>query len=529
MPESTTETPPAPVRDLGKAPTLLETLASQMDLSDAPIIKPRELPSIAESTETITRPEPKTKPEPKPKDETPPEEKPEEKTKRETAEKNQEEEWKKAGETISEKLFRKKPKAKEDPKGEEPPEKKPEPKKGEEPPTPAPRRKRASEAEITERAAAAAAEAATNAVARMAPTAKPEEKPAPKRPEDGLTQKERDQLIVYQELESLKPAQYKGITEQYLESIPKIKEYVKTWAKENPGQAFDAEDEQHNEFFARIEPAVDEDDWKKAEITIGAREIASQAVKPLNDKIAAMEQERARTTLEPVIQQKVLQSVEMLLNEFDPEIAGEIKKPDGVKELMERDPITAGILNHMAGAVSSLTAELVRLHDPNGGVNYDPANPAHKELSDFILGQEDRISKLSREDQMRDGKRFIGRMAFGRLPQDQKAGYWFLDQDDIAYLLAQKYAIQAKRIRDAEIEKFNATAEKLGYKKIDGAKPGAKPAAAKPAQPAKNNGSPASPEAVSRTSVRTPTGKDGKAAPGEAEVILGSLFHRLRS
>src|SRR6185436_9223298 len=299
------------------------------------------LPSIAESTETITRPEPKTKPEPTTREEKP-EEKPEEKKKRETAEKNQEEEWKKAGETISEKLFRKKPKAEKS--ETKTPEEKPvvEKPKKDEPPAPA-RRKRASEAEITERAAAAAAEAATNAVARMAP--KPEEKPAPKRPEDGLTQKQRDQLIVYQELEAMKPAQYKGITEQYLKSIPEIQDYVKTWAKENPGQAFDADDEQHNEFFARIEPVVDEDDWKKAEITIGAREIATQAVKPLNDKIAAMEQERARTTLEPVIQQKVLQSVEMLLNEFDPEIAGEIKKPDGVKELMERDPITAGILN----------------------------------------------------------------------------------------------------------------------------------------------------------------------------------------
>jgi len=532
MPEAT-ETPAPPIRDLGKAPTLLETLASQMDLSDAPIIKPRELPSISENTETITRPESKTEPktETPPDDETPPE-KPEEKKKREDAEKAQQDEWKKAGETISEKLFRKKPKAEKS--ETKPPEKAAEKTTEEKPPekketTPTPRRKRASEAEITERAAAAAAEAATNAVAKLTPATKPEDKPAPKRPEDGLTQKQRDQLIVYQELEVLKPAQYKGITEQYLKSIPEIQEYVKTWAKENPGQTFDPDAEEHNAFFERIEPVVDEDDWKKAEITIGAKEIASQAVKPLNEKIAAMEQERARTTLEPVIQQKVLQSVEMLLNEFDPEIAGEIRKPDGVKELTERDPITAGILNHMAGAVSSLTAELVRLHDPNGGVNYDPANPAHKELSDFILSQEDRISKLPREDQMRDGKRFIGRMAFGRLAQDQKPAYWFLDQDDIAYLLAQKYAIQAKKIRDAEVEKFNATAERLGYQKIDGAKPKPKPAGERSAQHANGATGAPSPEAVSRTSLRTPTGKDGKPAPGEAEVILGSLFHRLRS
>jgi len=524
----TTETAPPPIRDLGKAPTLLETLASQMDLSDAPLIKPKELPSIAESNDTITRPDPKpkAKAEPKSEDETPPDEKPDDKAKREAAEKTtQEEEWKKAGETISEKLFRKKPKAEKSP--EKPPEEKPKP-QDEKPPVQA-RRKRASEAEITERAAAAAAEAATNAVAKMAPAPKLEDKPAPKRPEDGLTQKQRDQLIVYQELEVLNPSQYKGITEQYLKSIPEIQEYVKTWAKENPGTPFDPDAEEHDAFFERIEPVVDEDDWKKAEITIGAREIASQAIKPLNEKIAAMEQERARTTLEPVIQQKVLQSVEMLLNEFDPEIAGEIKKPDGVKGLVERDPITAGILNHVAGSVSALTAELVRLHDPNGGVNYDPQNPAHKELADFILGQEERISRLPRADQMRDGKRFIGRMAFGRLPQDQKPGYWFLDQDDIAYLLAQKYAIQAKKIRDAEVEKFNATAEKLGYKKIDGAKPAPKPAAAKSAQPAKTAGTASSPEALSRTSLRTPTGNDGKPAPGEADVILGSLFHRLRS
>ncbi len=533
MPE--TETPPAPVQNLSKTPTLLETLAEQMDLSGAPQIKAKELPRIAEQIQPTNKaPEPPEKKKEKPPekkaekkgDESPPEKKPEEKA-------AIEDEWKKANETVAEKLFKKKPPKEGEP-GGTPADKKVDAEKGkgkaeEEPPAPT-KRKRSSvtnEAEITERAAAAASEAATRAVSKA--LSKPEEKPATKPVEDSLTPAERKQFNIYQELEAWKPEAYKGVTAKYLGSLKEIQDYVKTWAKENPGVQFDPNDEQHNEFFERIEPPVDEDDWDDAKANIRAREISSQAVKPLNDKLQAMEQERARNMMEPVLQQKALQGVHMLLNEFDPALAVEIAKPEGVKELQEKDPITAGILNHVAGIVSSLVSEIVRLHDPNAGIPFNASNPAHKEIADFILSQEARIAKLPREDQLRDGKRFIGRFDYRSLPPEQKDSYWFLDQDDITYLLAQKYAIQAKKIREEAVTKFNETAEKLGYKKLDGAKPGAKAASEKTAQPSKPAKTTTSPEAVSRTTVKTAAGPDGKAAPDQAQVILGSLFHRLRS
>lgn len=529
MPETADTTTNAPVRDLGKAPTLLETLAGQVDLSDATIIRAKNVQPPAEENRATKKPPEKKKEAAETTTTTTTEEKPDEKKKREDAEKTQEAEWKKAGETISEKLFRGKKKAetKAETKTETKAEDQPPEKKTDEPPTPKPR-KRASEAEITERAAAAAAEAATRAVSQMAPKQETKtelEKP----PEDSLTPAERKQFEVYRELESWKPEAYKGVTARYLKSLTEIQDYVKTWAKENPGVKFDPNDEQHNEFFERIEPPVDEDDWDDAKANIRAREISAQTVKPLNDKLQQMEQERARAMLEPVVQQKTLQGVHMLINEFDPAIAAEIVKPDGLKELQEKDPITVSILNHIAGVVGALVAEVVRLHDVNGGVQYDPANQTHKEIADFILGQEARIQKLSPADRIRDGKRFITRFDYRNLPPAEKSAYWFLDQDDITYLLAQKYALQAQKIRDAEVAKFNSTAEKLGYKKIEGTTSGTKTGGAKPAQPAKTTTTVTSPEAVSRTSVKTATGKDGKTAPSEAEVILGSMFQRLRS
>jgi len=319
------------------------------------------------------------------------------------------------------------------------------------------------------------------------------------------------------------------VTQKYLKSLTDIQEYTKTWAKENPGQKFNPDAEEHNEFFARIEPEVDEDDWVDAKANLRARDISAQAVKPLNEKLQKMEQDRARTALEPFVRQKQLESVGMLLNEFDPEIAAELNKPDGAKALAEKDPITAGILNHTAGVLFALSAEVVRLHDPGAGVEFDGRNGAHKEIADFILEQEQRIARMPAEDRARDGKRFIGRLAYRNLQPDEKAGYWFLDQDDIINLLAQKYAHQAKKIRDSEVEKFNATAERLGYKKIDATKTAPGKDDKKPVQPAKPKETVVSPEATSKASVKTATGTDGKPAPGEADVILGRLFQTVRS
>ncbi len=536
MPETAETT--APVQDLGRTPTLLESIASQMDITGAPQIKPKELPRITEQADEIDRGERKDKKPPENKAEEPKPETDEEKKTREDKEKTTDAEWKKASETVAEKLFKKRG-PKEPPKKEEKEEKaekpaetkvdeekvevKPEEKKTSK------RRERASEAEITERAAAAAAEAATNAVAKLSP--KPEERrPEPvKRPEENLTTAERRQFDVYQELESSQPERYKGVTGKFIKSLADIQDYKKTWAKDNPGQKFDPDAEEHNDFFARVEPEVDQDDWDDARTNIRARQIASESVKPLNEKMQAMEQERARAAIEPFIQQKSIEGVTMLLNEFDQELAAKIRTPEGVKELTESDPITAGILNHTAGIMTTLAAEIVRLHDETAGIPYNPQNPVHKEIADFIVGQEARISKLPLQDRTRDGKRFIGRLAYRQLPPEEKGNYWFLGQDDITYLLAQKYALEAKRIRDSEVEKFNKTAEKLGYKKIDGAKPGAKPAEKKQEQPPKPKETPGSPEAVSRTSLKTAGGGDAKPAPGNAEAILGGLFQRLRS
>ncbi len=522
MPE-TLEAPPAPVQDLGKTPTLLETLSRQMDISGAPQLRPKELPHITEEKKEEKEAETEEKP---------PEKKAEEEKKEEKADLT--EEWRKANETVAEKMFKKRgPPKKEEagdkkdetPAGKKVDEEKPKGKEEERKPT----RKRASEAEITERAAAAAAEAATNAISKLAPRSETSPPPKTSLPQDNLTPAERKQFDVYQELESSQPDRYKGVTAKYLKSLGEIQDYVKTWAKENPGAKFDPDAEDHNDFFARVEPDVDEDDWVDAKANLRARDISSQAIKPLNDKLQQMEQDRAQSMMEPVIQRKSMEGVHQFLNEFDQDIAAEIAKPDGVKGLQEKDPITAGILNHFAGVMVSLVGEVVRLHDPNAGVQFDSRNPAHKEIADFILSQEERIAKLPANDRMRDGKRFIGRLAYRNLPPDDKPAYWFLDQDDITDLLAQKYALQAKKIRDTEIEKFNKTAETLGYKKLDGAKPGAKQAAARSAQPDKPKETASSPEAISKTSLKTATGTDGKPKPGEAEVILGSLFHRLRS
>jgi len=101
MPEVAAPPANAPVQDLGKTPTLLESLAGQMDMSDAPVIKGRELPPIAE--DDGKKPEKKEKAEEPPK----PEEKPEEKKTREEREAAEQEAFKKAGEGIAEKLFKK--------------------------------------------------------------------------------------------------------------------------------------------------------------------------------------------------------------------------------------------------------------------------------------------------------------------------------------------------------------------------------------------------------------------------------------
>lgn len=545
MPD-TLEAPPAPAQDVSKTPTLLETLAGTMDLSTAPRITGRQLPPIGkEPGDKPKKEEPKK--EEKPKGANGEEAKPEPAKEVESPKPEDAEALQKSAEAIADKLFKKRTTSKEadktaggkkgtaddkaTPKADDvkPPDEKPSAEK----PKATPRQPAAThvdEAAITERAAAAAATAATKAVSDSLSrtSTKPADK-LDKGPEDKLSDAERKQFVVYQELEQLDPTRYKGVTAKYIKSLDEISDYVKTWSKENAGVKFDADDKEHNAFFERVEPEVDEDDWVDAKASIRARQIADKAIAPVNERMQQMERERAKAALEPLVQQKQMEAMHSLLENFDPEIAASIRKPDGAKELQAKDPITADILNRTATNLFVLSAEVVRLHDPMGGVAYDPSNAAHKEIADFIIGQEQRIGKLAPADKTRDGQMFMPRQQFQRLGEDQKHLYWFLNQDDVIDLLAQKYAHQAKNLRAARIEEFNKTAESLGYKKLEVSKEAPKDDAAKPKETPKPKETAPSPEATSRASVKTTPG--GPVTPNNdvGSAIAGALFHRLRS
>lgn len=413
-----------------------------------------------------TPPEDKPKETPKPKAEE--KSKPEEKPKEEKKE-DLDAEWKKSSEAIAEKLFGKKPKKdeKKDEKKEETKvesvkeETKPEEKKSR-------RRQPIDETALAERTAAAAAEAATKAataaVAKIS-GASSQDKPAAKTSDQDLTDEEKRQFDVYHELESLYPSKYKNLTKTYIKSLGEIQSYIKDWAKDNPGKPFNADDEDHNDFFQRVEPPVDDDDYIDAKAAIRAREFTQKAIEPVQEKMKEYERERARTVLEPFIREKQLEAVHSMLENFDPAVAAEIRKPNGLTTLQEKDPITADILGRTANILGDMSAEVIRLHDPAVGVPYDPRNNLHKEIADFIVSQEHRISKLPSNDRARDGKMFISRLQYQQLPQEDKGRYWFLNQNDILFMLAQKYGEQAKKIRDDQVSQFNKTAERLGYKK----------------------------------------------------------------
>lgn len=533
MPTEVTEAPPAPTQDLGRTPTLLETLSTRMDISDAPTTTAKTLPPILDDPDA-------KKPEKEKEEEIPKKEKDEEQPpKKEDEEKHpkkedEEAQLQKDSETIADKLFKKRtPKEPKKPAEEK---KKPDDEKAKEKPPeekPRPARRPApvvDEATITERASAAAASAATRAVTDA--MAKSAAKPLPeieKPIEERLSAEEKKQFVVYKELEQLDPVRYKGVTEKYLKSLNEIADYVKNWTKETPGVKFNADDPEHNDFFERVEPDVDEDDWVDAKASLRARDIAARAVAPVNERMQQMERDRARTALEPFVQQKQAEAVIQLVENFDPAVAASIRKPEGLKEFNEKDPISASILNNAAEMLGMLAAEVVKLHDPNAGVAYSATNAAHKEIADFIMGQETRISKLAPQDKERDGKMFIGRLQYRQLPEEQKLRYWFLEQDDVISLLAQKYALRAKNLRDARVDDFNKTADRLGYKKIDAPNKTPKPEADKVREAAKTKMDSSSPEATSRASVKTTAGTPSTTPNDTASAIVGKLFGHLRS
>lgn len=373
-----------------------------------------------------------------------------------------------------------KPKASKEPKAEPAPAPAPPAEQREEPkPDPAPKANKEAKADTIDydRLGQAVGNAVREATAKPEPAKKSAEAPAESAP--ALPDRERRKLEFLRVMETASPEKYRGVAERYADGLAKTAAYETRWKAEHPGESFDKADAQHDAFFETVAVDWDDDDYTEA-----VAEAKAQA--RTRELQTELEQRERRAEMEPKARQVGAEAARNLMTELGGEAAAAAIKPDGTLDeerftaLAESEPAKAEVLKRTATATATISTEIERLF--TGAAHYDPANPLHKDISNFALKAEQAMLQQPKEQQQQDGKSFVPAGKFHAMSAAERARHWTFTASDLRYLAVQDLKSGAEKLIAEQEQAFAKWAEKRGMAANSPSKP-AQEAAKTPAKP----------------------------------------------
>lgn len=342
----------------------------------------------------------------------------------------------------------------------------------------------------------------------------------------------------------------KGKADELLAFIKKNYAYQDKWSESNPDKQFNADDEEHSEWYAANTPTglPEKKTIERAAMQSISDETAEakweKKFQPLIDEQKA---EKAWQAAAPEASKRFDARLVDMVDRVDPEL-GKLLKKDGkpnlgheaLNALDEADPFASEEINRVLGSgVADVLVELEKLAVPECRKLFNPEkNPTHRRIAEMIANAESDMAAAPREIQVSGGKQWISsaeyqrRLDAGESRLELERTTWVITVDDLADI---EIDAAAKRIKPV-IERANELAKKK-YGKNGGAAPaGAAPRAnGHPSpQPAPNHPNPPpvpsarrNPPSISSSGDAMPVNQPVSGAPQTfPEQVTGVLFRK---
>lgn len=331
---------------------------------------------------------------------------------------------------------------------------------------------------------------------------------------------QKRKAAVLEHMEKLYPDKYKDVAKQYRTGQRKLSEYAAKWEEEHPGQSFDAEAEEHKDFFEKngLFETWDEDDYTEALADMRAEKKMEAHDRKTSEKLSKLERLQKLTSPETLaaIDKEQVKAASLYWNAFGDDFKGILNEHGVVdtakaKELRDKDPEFFDMRWHAAGALDAEVSELWKVM--SGLVDYDAKNQAHQVLSVFASQKEQEMMKQPDEDRLDAKNRvFLPAAEYYKLPKDRREqDHWTFSAADLAALRAADLAKMTANLIKQEDEKFNRMAKARGLK-LDGQRANGQPPAEEEAEPEPKprQSKPASPGGGAES--RLAAGKAGEGA-----------------
>lgn len=372
-------------------------------------------------------------------------------------------------------------------------------------------------------AVALAREAATAATqAALATVQKPNE---PADPTAEMTTQDKRDYETALHLAKIDP-RYKDAPRIILEHVRMAEDYASNWERANPGKVFDAVDEEHNEFYAKLARP-----WTPEEFIDARADMLAEAKLEARDRkrneetkveLDSVKEGQGRVELAPVVDQHFANVAMALAQQVDPALHAAISTK-GFEGLSEVDPVTAEVMGVTLQQMHPFIEAAIQLDDPHGRFKLNLKKPAHQQWNQVVMQGENNLVGM----QLEDGRIFAKRADYAKMSQAEQAQHWFLTTEMIIEGAVEYAAGQVKTVSAQHKERL----EKMGFTRGTPKTPPASvtpatppPAAPPAAPPAPAADKPVSPTVGSGAKIDQP---GGNAATTEGKII--QFFSKVRN
>ena len=176
---------------------------------------------------------------------------------------------------------------------------------------------------------------------------------------------------------------YKDAPDIILDQVRMAEDYSARWEAANPGKTYDPSDEEHNEFYESLQRPWSDQEFRRAENRMEAREEDQLRDAKQNERLSAIEADNARLELGPHIEQRFTQAVGEMAKVVGEDIHQTLVT-GGWDALHAQDPVTAQVLAGALQEVHPFIAAAVQIDDPRQRIRIDPHNPVHQQWNTVV-------------------------------------------------------------------------------------------------------------------------------------------------
>lgn len=277
---------------------------------------------------------------------------------------------------------------------------------------------------------------------------------------DGFSDDDKERIELARFAEDALGENYQGFSSKVTEFVKKHKEFVDKATQEDPDVAFDRHNEEYQKFLRQNDPKIPPSEWKKLEKAHLKWEVKQEVEKESRN----LKREIEHTKIEPEVEERLADYHNGLLDAVPEDIRKNVEEK-GMKSFMDDNPFEGAIVNEVLSRKFTVASDLLKIN--SGILAYNPSNPNHVEIAEYIESQGQQFYKKGGDYRKKDGKMFLPASAYSKAMQaGQSNKYWTFASHDVLAMLKE----EAKREIKTRVNNELTRLQKAGFSRAGGHK-----------------------------------------------------------